>query len=235
MILVDGLDISSLRRESIRTGVVAIPQDAFVLSHSIRFNIDPSGVSSDEEIISALEKVKLWDIIQCRIDSAAVQAYSGTSTQSDGSDDDTSCAGAKSSSDVLDSPLKQSPLSHGQFHLLGLARAIILKARSKILLLDEATSNVDAATEEIMQQVVKEEFTDYTVITIAHRLNTIRDADTVVVMDNGRIVEFGSPDRLLAKNAVTQSAIQSESDCHQSQARAWFREMWDSAHLNDSE
>ena len=63
--------------------------------------------------------------------------------------------------------------------------------------MDEATSNVDTETDGLMQRVISEEFAEHTVITVAHRLNTIMDKDLVVVMDKGEIVEVGPPEELL--------------------------------------
>lgn len=231
-ILVDGIDLSTLRRESTRTRFVAVPQDAFVLSHSIRFNIDPSGVACDEQIIAALETVKLWDIIQSRIANAAAASRSTTAVEHGSADPGQQKA--HSPVDALDAPLKQSPLSHGQFHLLGLARAILQKTRSKILLLDEATSSVDEKTEKFMQQIINDEFPDHTVITIAHRLNTIKDVDIIVVMDNGKVVEVGSPNQLLNKKVGSDDVTEVEGDGPQPLGRAWFKEMWDKSNQDGS-
>lgn len=66
-----------------------------------------------------------------------------------------------------------------------------------ILLLDEATSNVDQEADAVLQRVVREEFSGYTVVAVAHRLDTISDADVVVVMDAGRVVEVGPPEELV--------------------------------------
>jgi ABC-type multidrug transport system fused ATPase/permease subunit len=87
-------------------------------------------------------------------------------------------------------------LSRGQQQLLALARALLNK--SKIVLLDEATSSVDKETEETLRKVMKEDFSDCTIISIAHRLETIMDYDVVAVMNKGRIVEFGRPAELMA-------------------------------------
>jgi ATP-binding cassette subfamily C (CFTR/MRP) protein 4 len=88
----------------------------------------------------------------------------------------------------------------GQKQLLCLARALL--RRNKFLVLDEATSNVDMATDAFIQAIIKEKFRDTTVITIAHRLDTIADYDSVIVMQRGRIVESGSPWELIEKRGA---------------------------------
>ncbi|XP_058154485.1 ATP-binding cassette sub-family C member 2 isoform X2 [Dasypus novemcinctus] len=86
-------------------------------------------------------------------------------------------------------------LSIGQRQLLCLGRALLRK--SKILIMDEATAAVDLETDHLIQTTIQNEFSHCTVITIAHRLHTIMDSDKVMVLDNGQIVEYGSPEELL--------------------------------------
>ncbi|CAI5520236.1 unnamed protein product, partial [Closterium sp. Naga37s-1] len=86
--------------------------------------------------------------------------------------------------------------SVGQRQLVCLARAVL--HRSRILLMDEATANVDMATDALIQTTIRRQFAASTVITIAHRLHTIIDADKVLVLEQGRVVQFGSPQQLAA-------------------------------------
>ncbi|XP_048194448.1 ATP-binding cassette sub-family C member 2 [Perognathus longimembris pacificus] len=87
-------------------------------------------------------------------------------------------------------------LSIGQRQLLCLGRALLRK--SKILILDEATAAVDLETDQLIQTTIQNEFSQCTVLTIAHRLHTIMDSDKIMVLDNGKIVQYGSPEELLA-------------------------------------
>ena len=117
----------------------------------------------------------------------------------------------------LDAELNEGSLSHGQRQLFCLARAI-LRARSRtkihlatsgsspdesrgggILLLDEINASVDRETDAFMQKVIREEFTGYTVLCVAHRLEGVRAYDRVVVMERGEIVESGDPVELLGR------------------------------------
>lgn len=169
-IIIDNIDLSTLPRESIRSRIVTLPQDPLILAGTVRHNTDPQGNASDDSIISALSCVGLWDALQQR--------------------------------NGLDTDITGGALSKGQQQLLALARAVLQMRRdeAKVLILDEPTSNVDVETEATVHRVVREEFASCTVLTVAHRLASIMTSDAIIVLDEGRLVEFGKPDELLTKS-----------------------------------
>ena len=99
-------------------------------------------------------------------------------------------------------------LSQGQKQLLTIARAIL--ANPKVLILDEATSSVDTRTEILIQKAMDELMKGRTSFIIAHRLSTIRDADLILVMNNGDIVEQGNHEELLAKGGFYANLYNSQ-------------------------
>ena len=95
-------------------------------------------------------------------------------------------------------------LSVGQRQLICLARALLRK--TKILILDEATAAVDLETDDLIQATIRSEFKDCTILTIAHRLNTIMDYDRIMVLDNGSLIEFDSAKTLMEdQNSIFHS------------------------------
>jgi ATP-binding cassette subfamily C (CFTR/MRP) protein 1 len=166
--LIDGLDLQTIQREEIRSRLITIPQDPFIINETVRVNADPTRTMTDATIIESLSKVQLWEAINSR--------------------------------GGLDVQMQTQPLSHGQQQLFCLARALMKK--SKILVLDEATSNVDGETDQLMQKIIRSEFKDHTIITVAHRLDTIVDSDLVAVLDRGRLMEVGPPEVLLEKPSL---------------------------------
>ncbi|KKY17726.1 putative abc transporter [Phaeomoniella chlamydospora] len=218
-IYIDDVDISTILRDIVRSRIITVPQDPMlVMTDTIRENLDPTGTIPDKKIIDVLKKVKLWTVIQSRgtsaqaaaaesdaIDTAMGAAGISTSTPSPGSGTSTSPTtttttdpkpSSTSSSNPLSSPMKTYPLSRGQQQLFSIARAILMReypTRGKIVLLDEATSNVDGETDQQIQKVIREEFLGYTIVTVAHRLETIMDADEILVLEKGGVVERGKP------------------------------------------
>ncbi|EZF31198.1 hypothetical protein H101_05181 [Trichophyton interdigitale H6] len=167
-ITVDGLDLASLPRDLARSRFNMIPQEPVFIPGTVQFNLDPDSQYSDYDLITALKKVLLFDVIS---------AQGG-----------------------VNSEFQPSSLSHGQRQLFCLAGAILRKSR--IGLLDEITSNVEQATDELMQKIIREEFKLCTSIAIAHRLNTIMNFDRVIVLEGGQIVESGKPQDLLLRDSM---------------------------------
>lgn len=185
-IYIDGIDISTLKLETLRSRLAIIPQDPVLFSGTIRSNLDPFDERSDAELMDALGRVHL--ITPTTDNSGTATPINTTSQQTDTN---------KNIFKSLSSPISPSGLnlSQGQRQLLCLARSIVL--RPKIMVLDEATSAVDKATDSLIQRSIREEFEDSTLIVIAHRLSTIADFDRILVLDQGRVAEFGTPAELL--------------------------------------
>ncbi len=102
-----------------------------------------------------------------------------------------------------------SNFSVGQRQLLCLARAILRKSR--VLILDEASANVDSSTDELLQTAVAESFGDATIIAVAHRLDTLIDYDKIAVLDNGGLVEYGSPKELMEREGGAFASMVDET------------------------
>ncbi|KAJ1332267.1 hypothetical protein BSLG_008573 [Batrachochytrium salamandrivorans] len=116
-------------------------------------------------------------------------------------------------------------VSQGQRQLICIARAILSKA--KILVLDEATASLDAKTDLLIQETIKKNFADLTMLTIAHRLNTIIDCDRVLVMDAGKVVEFDEPSKLLnIPDGIFRSLVEQTGEA----SAAKLREVAESAY-----
>ncbi|KAB2571771.1 ATP-dependent bile acid permease [Lasiodiplodia theobromae] len=182
-ITIDGVDIANVKLEDLRSRLAIIPQDPVLFSGTVRSNIDPFAEHDDRELREALERVHLV--------SSAEESSSDDNEGEDGVN--------KNPFSSLSTTISEggSNLSQGQRQLLCLARAIV--ARPKVMILDEATSAVDKATDALIQRSVREEFSDSTLIVIAHRLSTIADFDRILVLGEGKVVEFGSPRELLEK------------------------------------
>ncbi|RDW64705.1 hypothetical protein BP6252_10356 [Coleophoma cylindrospora] len=193
-ITIDGIDISKISLEDLRQAVTIIPQEPTLFAGDVRANLDPFGTMDETELNAALQACNFINTTSNSSPSSAGPSSSSSSTI-------VSIAPAqKPQSQILtlNTPISTdgSNFSRGQRQILSMARAIC--RRSKVVLLDEATSSVDNETDEQIQRVLRTEFPGSTIFTIAHRLKTILDYDRVLVMGDGRILEEGSPDELLA-------------------------------------
>jgi ABC-type multidrug transport system fused ATPase/permease subunit len=108
--------------------------------------------------------------------------------------------------------------STGQRQLICLARAML--KNSKIILLDEATASVDFVTDEFIQNAIRKDFADATVITIAHRLNTVADYDKIMVMSFGKVIEYESPRKLLEMDSEFSRMVMETGEANQAAIRS---------------
>ncbi|XKL66417.1 hypothetical protein PGB90_009837 [Kerria lacca] len=180
-IKIDDIDTSTVRLEKLRSKISVIPQDPVLFSGTMRKNLDPFDEYSDNELWEALSQAELEKIL----------------SKTDGTGLDTIVSeGGKN-------------FSVGERQLISLARAILRK--NKILVLDEATANIDLQTDGIIQKAIRETFKFCTVLTIAHRLNTVVDSDKILVMDNGIVVEYDHPYKLLLNQETVFYKLVSKS------------------------
>lgn len=168
-ILVDGVNIQDIKRDELRKNIAIVLQDTVLFSDTIENNIKYANPEASDEQMVHAAEMSNSEYFIERLPNK-YQTY-----------------------------LKQAGagLSQGQRQLLAIARAIL--ADPKILILDEATSSVDTRTEKNIQDAMVNLMKNRTSLIIAHRLSTIRDADKIVVLDQGRVVEVGSHDELLEK------------------------------------
>ena len=210
-IKVDGERSDMLGLKPYRQAIVLIPQDPFLLSGTVRSNIDPDNTYSDEEVEAVLQETQIFNNLTLTINRVMASTDSkkpGLSDLAPNSSTDELLADQKRlRREVLGYKVNEggNNLSQGQRQLLCIARAII--SQPKILLMDEATSNIDSKSDQIIQKIIKHRFKQSTVITIAHRLNTIIQYDRVVVMAEGKIVDEGSPKDLLSRESTFKALV----------------------------
>ena len=176
-IIVDGIDISKVDPQVLRQRVTFLAQDPLLFEGTIRENLDPLKESTDEECSAALDRV-------CDSNSQGHDiAVAGSSTQA-------ATTSQHQSTWTLSTRIESGGknFSQGQRQLVGLARAVL--RRSSIIILDEATASIDLETSMRIQQVLREEMQQSTVLTIAHRVEAVRDAEVAVVLSKRRLQEF---------------------------------------------
>ncbi|KAJ1864884.1 Canalicular multispecific organic anion transporter 1 [Coemansia sp. RSA 989] len=217
-ITIDGHDIAQIGVGDLRPRLGVIPQESTVLSGTFRENIDPLGKHTVEEIWAALLKCQAAKVVteqHARSQKEHRNRYAtwyranwlkrlymwatGNAPPADG---------------ICRSPLDMEvagsmQLSSGQQQLLSLCRALIHKRQ--VVVLDEATADIDLKTDRYIQGVIQREFSSCTVLTIAHRLETVMHSDRIIVMDHGQIVEAGSPQELIKQNGFFAGLVRTNS------------------------
>lgn len=180
VITLDGQDIRNVPVKKLRGSIGIVLQDTVIFSDTIAQNIRYGRIDATDEEIVAAAKV-------ARVDDFASKLSDGYNTMlTEGG----------------------SNLSQGQRQLISIARAVL--ADPKILILDEATSSIDTRTEMHIQEAMVSLMKGRTSLIIAHRLSTIRDADKIVVISGGKVVEAGNHDELLAQKGCYYDLYQSQ-------------------------
>jgi len=179
-VLVDGHDVRGVTRASLRRSLGVVPQETVLFGTTIRENIAYGRPEATLEEITAAAQ--------------AAQAHEFISAMPQGYDTDIGEGGVK--------------LSGGQRQRIAIARALLRDPR--ILILDEATSSLDAESESAVQAAIGKLLEGRTALIIAHRLSTIRNADRILVLDRGRIVEQGTHDELMAAGGLYRTLYETQ-------------------------
>jgi ATP-binding cassette, subfamily B, multidrug efflux pump len=179
-VLIDGMDVRYVTAESLRNQIGIVLQDTFLFSTTVMENIRFGRLDASDEDVIAAAKLAYADTFIERLPDS-YQTVLGE---------------------------RGSGLSQGQRQLLAIARAAL--ADPRILILDEATSSVDTRTERLIQTALERLLAGRTSFVIAHRLSTIRNADLVLVLDQGRIIERGTHNELLARKGFYYNLYMSQ-------------------------
>ncbi|PRW61038.1 multidrug resistance-associated 1 isoform X8 [Chlorella sorokiniana] len=189
-IVIDGLDICSIGLRDLRSRLALVPQDPVIFSGTVRSNLDPFGHAGSDEAV--------WEALAQAGLEGTVRAMPGG----------------------LEAKIAEGGgnLSVGQRQLLCMARALL--RGSRILVLDEATSSVDTATDALIQTTISSAFADCTVLTIAHRLHTIMNSDRILVLHDGTVKEYDSPNALLAQPNSAFRGMVEETATHRTTSKS---------------
>ncbi|MBL7806693.1 MAG: ATP-binding cassette domain-containing protein, partial [Saprospiraceae bacterium] len=177
-ILIDGKDLRQLQLQDLRALMGIVSQEAILFNETVRNNIAFSNTEATDDMVLAAAK--------------AANAHEFISNLPDGYDTNIGDRGSK--------------LSGGQRQRLTIARALL--KNPPILILDEATSALDSESEKLVQAALEKLLENRTALVIAHRLSTVQNADEIVVMDAGRIVERGTHDSLMKEGKIYRKLVE---------------------------
>jgi ATP-binding cassette, subfamily B, bacterial MsbA len=179
-ILLDGVDIGSLRKSSLRQQFAVVSQDIVLFDGSIGDNVAYAQSKNNDKLEQCIKAANLWEFV---------------SAQPDGMDAAIGANGSK--------------LSGGQRQRLAIARALYKDA--KIWVFDEATSALDTESERVVQQSIEQWHGDKTLVLIAHRLSTVRRADCIYVLSQGRVAESGKHEDLMARDGLYAGMVRAQA------------------------
>ncbi|WVR09322.1 hypothetical protein IAU60_006387 [Kwoniella sp. DSM 27419] len=242
-ITIDGIDIAKISLNALRSRLTILPQEAQLFSGTVRDNLDPFDQHDDSSIWEALAQCGLVarskdpSRVQSRVDLQAVkQATAGRADNKviSGLDAlqerDEIEEGSEVEERVMIRSLEEKVavggknFSQGQRQLLALARGLLKLRSSSFLIMDESTANLDHATDATIQNVLRTGLADVQMVVIAHRLMTVCGLDKILVLDHGKVVEFGTPWELMQKGGSFRDL------CKQSGEEAQLLELAKSIH-----
>ncbi|KAJ2370429.1 Transporter of the ATP-binding cassette (ABC), partial [Coemansia sp. RSA 2611] len=224
---IDGHDISKFGVGDFRPKLGIIPQESTMFSGTVRRNLDPLNEFTIEDMWAAMIKCGVAETIKHKRKRKSAGMDDDEDDKDEENEDDRAARlrwksagllmrallyafdrGSDSYEDEnwvkvgINKPLRSGDgrFSSGQQQLFSLCRLLLRKR--KVLILDEATADVDLETDRKMQQLIRSEFSDCTVLTIAHRLDTIMSSDKIIVMEKGEIAEIGPPQELISKGGM---------------------------------
>ena len=180
-ILIDDVNIADLTLNKLRKNMCIIPQDPTLFESTVRDNVDPLKEYSNSEIFDILEELEFFDFLDIKS-----KLYLNNNPKI-------------YIKQCLNYKIKENGenISLGKKQLLCFARAVLKK--SKIVIMDEATSTLDLKTQSIMLKALDKYFKDSTVLSIAHRIESVMNFDRIMVFDQGELKEFDKPSQLIKK------------------------------------
>ena len=204
---IDGVNISEIDINQVRDKITLIAQDPILVTGTLRFNLDPFREHSNAAIEQLLHKAGLGDLLNREPEQSGTNQMDNLLRSTEVSTSNQTLADATSTVRERKERKKKgmgiyfkiteagSNLSAGERQLICICRAILRKNR--VVILDEATANIDIVTEKMIQELIEQEFASSTVITIAHRINTIIRSDKVLVLSHGEVLEYDTPKNLM--------------------------------------